>query len=120
MNDPVIVDILIELHCLEIIVNQIEQTRLISIHNEDNNEYADQAQEIKIGYWDWLKILSSIKHDILPEFRRYGVIEILIDELDMSRNPFHQISVMETLINLSMDDQNAVQIREWGIHIIGK
>ena len=52
MNDPVIVDILIELHCLEIIVNQIEQTRLISIHNEDNNEYADQAQEIKIGYWD--------------------------------------------------------------------
>lgn len=52
MNDPVIVDILIELHCLEIIVNQIEQTRLISIHNEDNNEYTDQAQEIKIGYWD--------------------------------------------------------------------
>ena len=52
MHDPVIVDILIELHCLEIIVNQIEQTRLISIHNEDNNEYADQTQDIKIGYWD--------------------------------------------------------------------
>jgi len=56
----------------------------------------------------------------LPEFRRLGVIEILIDELDISRSPFHQISVMEILINLSMDDQNAVQIRECGIHVIGK
>ena len=120
INDEEIVEILKDLHVLEIIANQIEQTRLVSIHNEGEEEYTEETQDIKIGYWDCLKVLSATKHDILPEFRRLHIIGILLDELDISNNPFHQMSLMEILINLAMDDQNAIQIRECGIQIIGK
>ena len=127
MADPEIIDILIEQHCLEVIVGKIEQARMISIHQEEGEgdetpqpKIEPEDQDIKIGYWDCLKILSSVKHEILPEFRKYGVIEILVDELDISQSPFHQMSVLEILINISMNDQNAVQVRESGIHIIGR
>lgn len=119
VQDEEIVEILKEHHVLEILANQIEQTRLISIHNE-GDDIPDEATNIKIGFWDCLKALSMTKHDILPEFRRLHIIGTLLDELEMSKNPFQQMSLIEILINLCMDDQNAVQIRECGVHIIGR
>lgn len=112
VQDEEIVDILKSLHFLEVLAHLIEQTRLINIHNEEIEESEDQTQDIKIGYWDLLKILSANKHDILPEFRRLHIIETLLDELEMSKNIFHQITLLEILINLSMDDQSSLQIRE--------
>ena len=120
VQDEDIVDILKGVHFLDILAHLIEQSRLINIHNEENDESNDQTQDIKIGYWDLLKILSANKHDILPEFRRLHIIETLLDELEISKNIFHQITLLEILINLSMDDQSSLQIRECGIHIIGK
>lgn len=112
MYDEQIIEILKEQHILEILANQIEQTRLISIHNEGEEEPADETNNIKIGFWDCLKVLSTTKQDILVEFRRMHIIGILLDELEMSKNPFHQMSLLEILTNLTMDDQNAVVIRE--------
>lgn len=118
VQDEEITEILKGIHFLDVLASQIEQTRLISIHNEENEEVNDESQDIKIGYWDLLKLISATKHDTLPEFRRLHIIETLIDELEVSKNLFHQISILEILINISMDDQNSLQIRECGIHII--
>jgi len=120
MQDEEIVEIMKDLHILEILANQIEIVRLVSIQKEDNTEPVSESSDIKIGFWDCLKTLSATKHDILPEFRRLHIIGTLLDELEMSKNSFHQMSLMEILINLCMDDQNAIMIRECGIHIIGR
>jgi hypothetical protein len=112
MYDEDIIDILKEQHVLGILANQIEQTRLVSIHNEGEEESTDDYHNIKIGFWDCLKVLSTTKHDILVEFRRMHIIGTLLDELELTKNPFHQMSLLEILTNLTMDDQNAVVIRE--------
>lgn len=120
VKEKQIVKILKDLNVLEILASQIEQVRMINIHNENEEENIDETNNIKIGFWDVLKELSSVSNDLLPEFRRLHIIGTLLDELEMSKNPFHQMSLMEILTNLCMDDQNAIQIREWGVHIIGK
>lgn len=112
VKEKQIVEILKDLNALEILASQIEQVRMINIHNENEEENIDETNNIKIGFWDVLKELSSVSNDLLPEFRRLHIIGTLLDELEMSKNPFHQMSLMEILTNLCMDDQNAIQIRE--------
>ena len=112
LKDEQCAKVLKDSNVLEIIANLVEQTRLVSIHNENDEDRTEEATSIKIGFWDCLKVLSMSSHDILPEFRRLHIIATLLDELEISKNPFQQMSLMEILTNLSMDDQNAIQIRE--------
>lgn len=48
MIDPEIVEILIDCHCIEIMVNQIEQSRMVSIHSDDNNYQSKSNLKSKI------------------------------------------------------------------------
>ena len=50
---------------------------------------------------------------------KLSVIEILLDQLNVVLNPYSQITILQTLINLSMNDQNAIYIRTTGSEIIG-
>ena len=78
------------------------------------------TEEIKGAFYVCFKLLSEIEYDLLHEMQKLGLVERLLDELETVKNPFSQIMILSTLINLSMNDQNNILIRQYGVDIVGK
>ena len=76
--------------------------------------------DIKGGFFACYKLLSNIKHDMLNEMWQQGLVFLLINELDVEPNPYSQFTILQTLINLALDDQIAIQTKDAGPEVIGK
>lgn len=91
-----IVRILKELKGHELLVQQLDKT---------------EHEEVKLILWHCFKVLTKLEHDLLVDFRKLRLINILLEELEISTKPLYTTAIIEILTNLSMNDQNAIFIR---------
>ncbi len=66
------------------------------------------SEEIKGAFFVCFKLLSQIEFDLLVKMDKLGIVELMIDELESVKNPFCQMTLLQTLINMSMNDQISI------------
>jgi hypothetical protein len=62
------------------------------------------SEDMKGAFYVCFKLLSELEFDMLVPMHKYGLVERLVSDLETAKNPFNQIIILQTLINLSMED----------------
>lgn len=106
LSDSHIVQIFKDLWGLETLVNLFDQL---------------EDEEMKGAFYVCFKLLSEPEFDLQHMMNKIGLIERIVGDLDKALSPYNQIIVLQTLINLAKDDQNALLIQEIGAgNILGQ
>ena len=78
------------------------------------------SEETKGAFFVCLKLLSQLEFDLLSEMAKLGIIDILMDELETAKNPYTQWTILQVLVNLSMNDMNSIYMRQSGLGTVGQ